>query len=181
MRKGAGAAALRLSVNLSPRQLGDRRIVDDVLGALREAGLPPNVLDLEITESLVLDCGDEGLEYLRRLRTAGCGVTFDDFGTGFSSLGSLRSLPIDGLKIDRSFVASMLDGGVDAAVVEAVIRLGAALRVAVVAEGIEDAATVERLRELECPFGQGYYFARPEPMAAITRRLANIILPATAA
>lgn len=180
-RRGGAAAALRMSVNLSPRQLAEPRIVDDILGSLKEAGLPPDALDLEITESLVLDCGEEGLGYLRRLRSAGCGVAFDDFGTGFSSLGNLRSLPIDGLKIDRSFVASMLGGGVDAAVVDAVIRLGAALKVSVVAEGIEDAATAIRLGELGCPLGQGYYFGWPAPVGAISDRLAMLEDPATAA
>jgi diguanylate cyclase (GGDEF)-like protein/PAS domain S-box-containing protein len=180
-QRGGAAAALRLSVNLSPRQLAEPRIVSDVLESLEQAGLPPDALDLEITESLVLDCGEEGIEYLRLLRSAGCGVAFDDFGTGFSSLGSLRSLPIDGLKIDRSFVASMLEGGVDAAVVEAIIRLGAALKVAVVAEGIEDAATAIRLRDLGCPLGQGYHFGRPVPVALISDQLASLEGPANAA
>jgi len=182
LREHGGAAAdLRLAVNLSPRQLKDPRIVDDVLGALRDAGLPRDVLDIEITESLVLDCGEEGLGYLRRLRAAGCGVAFDDFGTGFSSLGNLRSLPIDGLKIDRSFVATMLDGGVDAAVVEAIISLGAALDVSVVAEGIEDAATAKRLLALGCPLGQGYHFGRPEPLSALEARLAPWSRPSAVA
>jgi diguanylate cyclase (GGDEF)-like protein/PAS domain S-box-containing protein len=182
LRRGGGAASdLRLSVNLSPRQLGDRRIVEEVLEALRDAGLPPDVLDIEITESLVLDCGEEGIGYLRILRAAGCGVAFDDFGTGFSSLGNLRSLPIDGLKIDLSFVAAMLGGGVDAAVVEAVVRLGAAMGVAVVAEGVEDGATAQRLVELGCPYGQGYFFGRPQPVAAIAARLAEPIRPPAAA
>jgi diguanylate cyclase (GGDEF)-like protein/PAS domain S-box-containing protein len=175
LRKNGGAAAdLRLSVNLSPRQLSERGIVDEVLVALQGAGLPPDALDIEITESLVLDCGEEGIGYLRRLRAAGCGVTFDDFGTGFSSLGNLRSLPIDGLKVDTSFVSAMLGGGVDAAVVEAIVRLGAALRVAVVAEGVEDAETAERLAELGCPFAQGYYFGRPEPLAMLAARLTEL-------
>jgi EAL domain-containing protein (putative c-di-GMP-specific phosphodiesterase class I) len=108
------------------------------------------------------------------LRDAGCRVSFDDFGTGYSSLGNLRSLPIDGLKIDRSFVASMLGGGVDAAVVEAIIRLGAALKVAVVAEGVEDLATADRLAELGCPFAQGYYFGRPQSIDTIAARLAAL-------
>ena len=173
-RAGGAAADLRLSVNLSPRQLGDRSLIETVLGALRDSGLPPDVLELEITESLVLDCGEEGLGYLRELRAAGCGVSFDDFGTGFSSLGNLRTLPIDGLKIDLAFVSAMLDGGVDAAIVEAIIRLGAALGLSVVAEGVEDAATAERLAELGCLFGQGYHFARPEPVAALAARLAEL-------
>ena len=175
LRRGGGAAAeLRLSVNLSPRQLGDRSIVDTILGALRAAGLQPSVLDIEITESLVLDCGEEGLGYLRTLRAAGCRVSFDDFGTGFSSLGNLRTLPIDGLKIDLTFVSAMLGGGVDAAVVEAVVRLGSALGMTVVAEGVENAATAERLAELGCPYGQGFYFARPESVAALAARLTGL-------
>ncbi len=172
--RGGVASDLRLSVNMSPRQLGDRGIVDKVLGALHEAGLPPDALEIEITEGLVLDVGEEGLGYLRTLRAAGCRVSFDDFGTGFSSLGNLRSLPIDGLKIDISFVRAMLDGGVDAAVVEAVVRLGAALGVTVVAEGVEDAATAARLVELGCPYGQGFYFARPEPVVELAARLADL-------
>lgn len=168
-------------MNLSPGQLHDRGIVDRVLGALWEAGLPPDALDIEITEGLVLDVGEEGLGYLRKLRGAGCRVSFDDFGTGFSSLGNLRSLPIDGLKIDISFVAAMLGGGVDAAVVEAVVRLGAALGVAVVAEGVEDAATAKRLVELGCPFGQGFYFGRPEPVAALAARFSDLAAAAAAA
>jgi diguanylate cyclase (GGDEF)-like protein/PAS domain S-box-containing protein len=180
-RSGGSATNLRLSVNLSPRQLGDRRIVEVVLEALAEAGLPPDALDIEITESLVLDCGEEGLEYLRLLRAAGCGVAFDDFGTGFSSLGNLRSLPIDGLKIDVTFVAAMLGGGVEAAVVDAVVRLGAALGVAVVAEGVENAATAARLAALGCPFAQGYHFGRPEPIAALAARLSDQSAPPAAA
>jgi diguanylate cyclase (GGDEF)-like protein len=182
LRKSGGAArGLRLSVNLSTRQLRDGTIVDDVLGALRDAGLPPQALDIEITESLVLDSGPEGIGYLRRLRAAGCSVSFDDFGTGYSSLGNLRSLPIDGLKIDLSFVSRMLGGGVEAAVVEAVIGLGVALKVAVVAEGVEDAETAARLVQLGCPLGQGYYFGRPEPLAALSARLADVApVPAAA-
>ncbi len=168
-------------MNLSPRQLGDQAIVDEILDALRDAGLPPDVLDIEITESLVLDAGEEGIGYLRMLRAAGCGVSFDDFGTGFSSLGNLRSLPIDGLKIDISFVQAMLGGGVDAAVVEAVVRLGAALGVSVVAEGVEDGATAQRLVELGCPYAQGYYFGRPESAATLAAQLADLATPPAAA
>jgi len=107
-------------------------------------------------------------------------VSLDDFGTGFSSLGSLRTLPIDELKIDVSFVGAVLDGGVDAAVVEAIVGLGTALGVAVVAEGIETAAVAARLVALNCPLGQGYYFGRPEPAAALANRLFRRVLPAAA-
>jgi len=179
-QSGGTARGIRLNVNMSPRQLRDSSIVGEVLGALRGAGLKPAVLDLEITESLVLDGGPEAIEWLRILRSAGCGVAFDDFGTGFSSLGNLRTLPIDGLKIDISFVAAMLDGGVDAALVEAIIGLGAALGMTVVAEGVEDAATAARLVELGCPLAQGFHFGRPEPVAVLATRLAELarVVPA---
>ena len=138
---GGSGGDLRLSVNLSPRQLGDRRIVDDVLGALAKPGCRPTCSTSRSPRASCSTAARRASSTSGCSAPPGCGVAFDDFGTGFSSLGNLRSLPIDGLKIDRSFVASMLDGGVDAAVVEAIIRLGAALHVAVVAEGIEDAAT----------------------------------------
>jgi len=161
----ASASDLRLSVNVSPRQLSDADFVTDVLSAVRDAGLPTGALDLEVTESVVLDCGEEGIERLRILRAAGVGVALDDFGTGFSSLGNLRTLPIDQLKVDRTFVSEMLTGGVESAVVEAVVRLGAALGVSVVAEGIEDRAVADRLAELGCPLGQGFLFGRPQAVA----------------
>jgi diguanylate cyclase (GGDEF)-like protein/PAS domain S-box-containing protein len=180
-RIGGAAADLRLNVNFSARQISERTIVDDVLRSLRDAGLPPNALDIEITESLVLECGEEEMASLRRLRAAGCGVSFDDFGTGFSSLGNLRSMPIDGLKIDISFVSTMLVSVVEAEVVEAVIRLGAALGLAVVAEGVEDMETAERLAELGCPLAQGYYFGRPDSLAALTARLTTPVTENAAA
>jgi diguanylate cyclase (GGDEF)-like protein/PAS domain S-box-containing protein len=161
---------LRLSINVSPHQLRERSFVGDVLEALRASGLPASALTLEVTESVVLDCGDEGIAYLRELRAAGCSVSLDDFGTGFSSLENLRTLPIDEIKIDVRFVRAVLEGGVDAAVITAIIGLGAALGVAVVAEGIETTAIADRLEALECPFGQGYLFGRPEPAMALTDR-----------
>ena len=169
LRGSSGAARdIRLSVNVSPRQLSDSGFVRDVLSALRDSGLPTGALDLEVTESVVLDCGEDGVERLRILRAAGVGVALDDFGTGYSSLGNLRTLPIDQLKVDRSFVSEMLDGGVESAVVEAVVRLGAALGVSVVAEGIEDQAVADRLAQLGCPFGQGFFFGRPGPAEGLS-------------
>jgi diguanylate cyclase (GGDEF)-like protein len=164
------AKRVRLSVNVSPRQLNDSDLVGTVLQALEETGLPADALDLEVTESVVFDCGEEGIERLRILRAAGVGVSLDDFGTGFSSLGNLRTLPIDQLKIDRTFVAAVLDGGIETAVVEAVIRLGGALGASVVAEGIEDAAAATRLAELGCKLGQGYLFGRPQPIEHVQDR-----------
>ena len=169
-RSSPAAQHLRLSVNVSPRQLSDVDFVGIVLGALAETGLPPDALDLEVTESVVFDCGEEGIERLRVLRATGVGISLDDFGTGYSSLGNLRTLPIDQLKIDRTFVAALLDGGIETAVVEAVIRLGGALGASVVAEGIEDAAVAARLAEIGCPLGQGYLFGRPQPIEHVQDR-----------
>ena len=166
-RSDPSARGLRLSVNVSPLQLRDADFVGDVLDALREAGLPAAALDLEVTESVVLDCGEEGIERLRVLRAAGIGIALDDFGTGFSSLGNLRTMPIDQLKIDLTFVSRMLTSGVEAAIVEAVVRLGAALGVTVVAEGIENAATADRLAQLGCALGQGYLFGKPQSLAEL--------------
>ena len=164
------ARDLRLSVNVSPRQLSDVEFVGIVFGALEEAGLPPDALDLEVTESVVFDCGEEGIERLRVLRAAGVGISLDDFGTGYSSLGNLRTLPIDQLKVDRTFVAALLDGGIETAVVSTVIGLGRALGASVVAEGIEDVAVAGRLAELGCPLGQGYFFGRPQPIEHLQDR-----------
>jgi diguanylate cyclase (GGDEF)-like protein len=180
-RAGRAAAVLRVSVNVSPRQLSDPGFVDDVRGALRDADLPADALCIEVTESVVLDCGEAGVESLRVLRVDGCSISLDDFGTGYSSLSDLRTLPIDELKIDRSFVAALLDGGVDAVVAEAVVRLGAALGVAVVAEGVEDAAVAGRLASLACPFAQGFHFGRPAPLAELVARLADQGTPKAAA
>jgi EAL domain-containing protein (putative c-di-GMP-specific phosphodiesterase class I) len=166
----AAARDLRLSVNDSPRQLSDVEFVGIVFGALEEAGLPPDALDLEVTESVVFDCGEEGIERLRVLRAAAVGVSLDDFGTGYSSLGNLRTLPIDQLKVDRTFVAAILDGGIETAVVSTVIGLGRALGASVVAEGIEDVRVAARLAELGCPLGQGYFFGRPQPIEHLQDR-----------
>jgi len=166
----AAARDLRLSVNDSPRQLSDVEFVGIVFGALEEAGLPPDALDLEVTESVVFDCREEGIERLRVLRAAAVGVSLDDFGTGYSSLGNLRTLPIDQLKVDRTFVAALLDGGIETAVVSTVIGLGRALGASVVAEGIEDVRVAARLAELGCPLGQGYFFGRPQPIEHLQDR-----------
>jgi diguanylate cyclase (GGDEF)-like protein len=169
-RSSPEARDLRLSINVSPRQLIDVDFVGIVLGALEESGLPADALDLEVTESVVFDCGEDGIERLRILQAAGVGISLDDFGTGFSSLGNLRTLPIDQLKVDRVFVAALLDGGVEEAVVEAIIRLGGALGASIVAEGIEDAAVAARLADLGCPLGQGYLFGRPQPIEHLQDR-----------
>jgi EAL domain-containing protein (putative c-di-GMP-specific phosphodiesterase class I) len=157
-----GAPQLMMSVNLSARQFGQPDLVDQVVAILAETGLDPTTLELEITESVVMDQSEVGIRTLHRLRDMGVRLVLDDFGTGYSSLAYLKHLPLDTIKIDRTFVAG-LDGEADRSIVEAVIALAHGLRISVVAEGIETEAQFEILRAMGCDTGQGYLFARPLP------------------
>jgi diguanylate cyclase (GGDEF)-like protein len=158
---------LRVSVNLSPRQLSDPGLVDSVQAVLRVTGLAPDRLSLEITESAFADDPALALAVLQRLKTLGVRLELDDFGTGYSSLTYVRMFPIDALKIDRSFVQGLCDSPEDAAIVEAVISMGRAMGLNVVAEGVEsqDQATV--LQTLGCTLAQGFLFSRPVPASAL--------------
>ncbi|WP_436535497.1 putative bifunctional diguanylate cyclase/phosphodiesterase [Actinoplanes sp. HUAS TT8] len=156
----AGPATLYISVNLSPRQLREPTIVYDVKTALAQAGVDPHRLVLEVTESsLVNETG--GIAALRTLREHGVRIALDDFGTGYSSLQYLTRLPVDILKIDRSFVAELDETQEGAAVTEAIIRLAQVLHLSIVAEGVETEQQARELRELGCEIGQGYLYARP--------------------
>ncbi len=150
-----------LSVNLSGRQIEDPGVVDDVRRALEASGLPPQRLTLEITESVLMHDVDATIATLQRLRDLGVRLAIDDFGTGYSSLSYLRRLPVDILKIDRSFVAGVDDGPDEAALVKSIVSLGRSLRLETVAEGIEEPGQLAELRSLGTRLGQGYLFARP--------------------
>jgi EAL domain-containing protein (putative c-di-GMP-specific phosphodiesterase class I)/GGDEF domain-containing protein len=153
---------LSVTVNVSPRQLREPQLARDVLAVLARAGAPPESLVIEVTESAMVDEAVE-IAALRRLRVEGVRIAIDDFGTGYSSLQYLTRLPVDVLKIDRSFVA-LLDGTAEgAAIAEAVIRLAQILRLTTVAEGIETRQQAAELLELGSERGQGYLFARPVP------------------
>ena len=143
-----------MSVNLSARQFGQPDLVDQVVAILAETGLDPTTLELEITESVVMDQSEVGIRTLHRLRDMGVRLVLDDFGTGYSSLAYLKHLPLDTIKIDRTFVAG-LDGEADRSIVEAVIALAHGLRISVVAEGIETEAQFEILRAMGCDIGPG--------------------------
>lgn len=162
----------RMAVNISHRQLKLANLVDSVHSALQHSGLPAECLELEITESMAMDTTQETLDTLVRLREMGVHLTIDDFGTGYSSLSYLRKLPIDGLKIDRSFVAGVVQEPGDAAITRAIISLAASLGLAVTAEGIEEASQLAFLREQGCPFGQGYFYCRPMDVARLDDWLA---------
>jgi EAL domain-containing protein (putative c-di-GMP-specific phosphodiesterase class I) len=166
----AGGQPLLMSVNLSARQFGQPDLVEHVVAILAETGLDPTLLELEITESVVMDQSDVGTRTLHRLRELGVRLVLDDFGTGYSSLAYLKHLPLDTIKIDQMFVAG-LDRAADRSIVEAVIALAHGLRIGVVAEGIETETQFEILRSMGCDTGQGYLFARPLPEADAARLL----------
>ena len=161
-----------INVNVSPRQLLHPGFVDDVAAALRQSRIPPHSLVLEITESVMMHNVQASLAVLQQLKALGLRLAIDDFGTGYSSLSYLHQFPFDILKIDRSFVARgqrAADHGVERAIIE----LGGAFGLQIIAEGIEHADQLARLKSLGCAFGQGYYFSRPLAALAVTDMIAG--------
>jgi len=163
---------LVMSVNLSVCQFDDALLADKILAVVERCGLPPGRLELEITESVFLQDTDDVMTTLHRLRHAGVRIALDDFGTGYSSLAYLRSFPFDRLKIDRSFIAPIEGSPESEAIVHSVIELAQALHMETTAEGIETAEQAQLLQGLGCVTGQGYYFARPLDLAAVTAFIA---------
>jgi diguanylate cyclase (GGDEF)-like protein len=161
--QGLGLNVPRTSVNVSALQLRQKDFVDSVLEAIAELGGKAPLLDLEITESVLVDDIDESTRKLQALRRAGVEVSVDDFGTGFCSLSYLARLPVDTLKIDRSFVVRMRDAGYPRNIVAMIVSLAHTLGLRVVAEGVEDNEQVRLLRELGCDQIQGFYVSRPVP------------------
>jgi diguanylate cyclase (GGDEF)-like protein len=151
---------LRVSVNVSPRQLHDGDLPELVRDVLAETGLPPELLTLEMTESVLIDNREEGLANLTTLHDMGVRLAIDDFGTGYSSLSYLHRFPVDVLKIDRSFVERLSNGG-DTALVSTILRLGRSLNIETVAEGIERPQEMLMLRRQGCTTGQGFHFSPP--------------------
>jgi len=158
---------LVVSVNVSARCLLDETLPDRVARELARTGLPAGLLKLEVTESAIIADPRRARAVLERLRGLGAAVSIDDFGTGYTSLAALRDLPVDELKVDRSFVTTMLTEPRGAAIVRTGLELAARLGMASVAEGIEDAATLAALADLGCTTAQGYHVARPMPAAAL--------------
>jgi diguanylate cyclase (GGDEF)-like protein len=163
---------LTISVNVSGRRLGQKELIEDVASTLRDTGISTRSLRLEITEGEMMERPDEVLAILNELKRMEITLLVDDFGTGYSSLSYLHSFPIDIVKIDQSFVRRMLESAKDEEIVRAVINLSATLGLRVIAEGIETAEHLVRLRELGCDYGQGYLFSKPVDAAAIETLLA---------
>lgn len=155
---------LIISVNLSGKHFGQKDLVQQIETILKETGMNPACLKLELTESAVMDNAETVITMLTELRNLGIKLSIDDFGTGYSSLSYLHRFPIDTLKVDRSFVSSMEDGSENGEIVRTVIALAKTLRLDVVAEGIETIHQLHQLRILGCEYGQGYLFSRPVPI-----------------
>ncbi|MBI3606850.1 MAG: EAL domain-containing protein [Nitrospirae bacterium] len=163
--------AISVAVNLSARSLKDAGLPDQVAAILHHAGVAPGSLELEITESAIMADPARALEILTRLNTMGVRLSIDDFGTGYSSLSYLKKLPVESIKIDKSFVMSMVTDQDDAVIVRSTIELAHTLGRKVVAEGVEQRETWDRLAALGCDVAQGYYLSRPQPADDLTPRL----------
>jgi diguanylate cyclase (GGDEF)-like protein len=155
------AADVAINVNLSTRQFLHAGLVEEVEEALRESGLPGNALRLEITESAIMERGEAGVQLLCTLKALGVQLCIDDFGTGYSSLSYLHRFPVDVLKIDRSFVRGLGVHGENTGIVRAIVALAHGLGMHAVPEGVETLEHLACVRELECAFGQGYFFSAP--------------------
>ena len=156
-----GLPEVVMSVNLSPRQFKDPTLLSDIVTILAETGMRPDLLELEITETMIMNHIDIAAEKAAALKTLGVKLAIDDFGTGYSSLSQLKRFPIDTLKIDRAFVRDIPHSVDDTAITRAVVSLGKALGVRVIAEGVETAAQYEFLRDNGCDEIQGFYFSKP--------------------
>ncbi|MEE8337001.1 MAG: EAL domain-containing protein [Dehalococcoidia bacterium] len=164
----AGLAPIRVSVNLSPHQLLRADLVDTVQRALADSGLDPQYLELELTETAAMENLDQAITVLNELNDFGVRTVLDDFGTGHSSFARLRDLPVSSIKIDRSFVNVVTEGGDNRAIVTGMIALAHALGISVIGEGVETPAQFRELRSLDCDMVQGFHFARPLPEEAST-------------
>jgi len=168
-----GLPPLRVSVNVSSLQFRSALLVDQVAASLKDSGLPPNMLELELTETLLVDSRDQAVQLLLRLKELGVLISIDDFGTGYSSLSYLRDFPVDFLKIDRSFIRDLARNPKDAAITSAITSLAHSLSLGVVAEGVENPEQLEFLRGCGCQQIQGYMVSKPLPIEEISSVVRN--------
>ena len=168
-----GIQLVPVAINLSARQFEDQHLDRDILRALNAAELAPGLLELELTERVIMSDAEDTRLKLERLKSIGVRISIDDFGTGYSSLSYLKRFPIDSLKIDRSFVKDLCKGSVDEGIVRAIIALAASLNLTTIAEGVETRLQESLLRTMGCDWYQGFLFGRPEPAAQIVSVLAS--------
>ena len=160
-----------VGVNISTVQFRDPSFLSMVREALHDTGLPPELLELEITEVVMARDIEHTRTLLTELKQMGVRIAVDDFGTGYSSLAYIKNLPIDVLKIDQSFVRDMLSDRSDAAIVEAIVQMGHALELELIAEGVESAEQAEALKAQGCRLMQGYHYCRPIPFSQLRQQL----------
>ena len=166
-----GLSPVRVAVNVSGHQFQQADFVATVASALHDSGLDPVWLELELTESTIMERTEENICTLKRLKDLGVQLAIDDFGTGYSSLSYLKRFPIDRIKIDRSFIFNIPGDADDCAITDAVIALAHSLRYKVVAEGVETAEQLAYLRHRQCDELQGYFFGKPMPATEMTSLL----------
>lgn len=167
--KKAGLPPICVAVNLSPRQFANEKLLGEIAEVLKETGIPPHLLELEITEGMVIGDTAAAVHLLTAIKHLGVRLAIDDFGTGYSSLGQLKNFPIDTLKVDRSFIRDIVSNAEDKAITEAIIAIGKTLSMTVVAEGVETGDQEAFLREHACDEIQGYYFSKPLPAEAFAQ------------
>lgn len=171
--RDAGHPALKIALNLSPRQLEQVNFCALLAHILDEAGIPPTALELEITESILMQRSDYNLAMLTRLSEMGIHLSVDDFGTGYSSLGYLQRFPVHSLKIDQSFVRDIGQHQNDTALVTAIIAMATSLRLGVIAEGVETLQQAQFLMAHGCHAAQGYYYSGAVPAEAFSELIGD--------
>ncbi|HSQ71454.1 MAG TPA: EAL domain-containing protein [Rubrivivax sp.] len=174
-------ATLTMHVNISSKDIGQAGFTARVLHALAESGLQPRHVTLELTENTLMERPETTLPMLLELRAQGIGLSVDGLGTGYSSLAHLSTLPIDSLKVDRSFVRNLRTGSKESAIVRAIVHMGDSLGKMVIAEGIETHSQFGQLRDMGCQFGQGFHMSRPLAPGAVDALLAQWLAEAPAA
>jgi EAL domain-containing protein (putative c-di-GMP-specific phosphodiesterase class I) len=160
-----------ISINISGKEIARPDFVDTLMTVLRETGADPNHLGIELTEGSLISTGQDIVQKIMAIRKMGIKFSVDDFGTGYSSLSYLKSLPLNTLKIDRSFVNDIKDASQDVVLVDTIIMMAHNLELGVVAEGVETEQEIFYLKERGCEVFQGYYFSKPVPVATFTEML----------
>jgi diguanylate cyclase (GGDEF)-like protein len=172
-----GLRPVSMAVNLSPRQFVDENLLQDIDEALAASGMPPKLLQLEVTESMVMRNVPRAVRVLDAIQKRGIRLAIDDFGTGYSSMSLMKQFPIDTIKIDRSFVRDLPEDSEDQAIAQAIISMGKALGMTVVAEGVENAEQETFLRDHACDEMQGFLFSKPVPPERLADLLRSVVLP----
>jgi predicted signal transduction protein with EAL and GGDEF domain len=168
-----GYRIVPIAVNLSLRQFGQKDLAEKIQAIVRDVGISPQFIELELTESILIDMGEGSLKMMDKLNEAGFDLSLDDFGTGYSSLSRLKLLPVKSLKIDQSFVRDIDTDENDEAIVNATAVLAHALEMKVIAEGVETQAQLDFIRDLQCEEYQGYLFSRPVPEDEVAKHLSR--------